>query len=72
VPSAPVRYFAGKSYFGYANQSQVSLFQWGDYSATTVDPDGVRLWSIQAYAEDRIADSGDRNAWGTRIIGITP
>jgi len=66
APLLPIRYFAGKDWFG-ANTD----FQWGDYSNTCLDPDGLKIWTIQEYAETRYSDTGAR-AFGTRIAAVTP
>ena len=48
----------------YSNQ------QWGDYSATTLDPtDGVSIWSVQAYTEGSPTRSA---AWATVVGKILP
>jgi hypothetical protein len=39
---------------------------WGDYSATTVDPDGIRFWTVQEYAESPF----DQPSWGTWIAKV--
>ncbi len=44
---------------------------WGDYSYTSLDPDGLTIWTIQEYAETRY-DPQLYNAFGTRIAAITP
>jgi hypothetical protein len=49
--------------------------RWGDYSATSVDPAGGALWTIQQYADPQPADPepgpGDRyDEWGTWIIQL--
>jgi starvation-inducible outer membrane lipoprotein len=38
---------------------------WGDYSYTSMDPDGLRIWTIQQYAV-----AGDY--WGTQVTAIKP
>ena len=63
----PIRYFSGRGYFLSAD----AVFEWGDYSFTTPDPDGVRLWTIQEFADTQY-DTGIHNAWGTRILGVNP
>jgi hypothetical protein len=63
----PRRYFSGKEYFGDPSHM---LSRWGDYSSTSLDPDGITFWTIQEFAEERF-DAGI-NAWGTRVVGVTP
>jgi hypothetical protein len=66
--SSPVRYFGGITWF-HNTQS----FRWGDYSATALDPDGLRVWTIQEHATTRFSsEPGVPNAHGTRIALITP
>ena len=67
-PSPPIRYFAGKDWFGGPFGSFPA---WGDYSYTSLDPDGLTIWTIQEYAETRY-DPQLFNAFGTRIAAITP
>jgi hypothetical protein len=64
TPIAP--YYVGKQDFHGGG----SFFRWGDYSATFVDPDELRLWTIQEYAETRDSTAG--TAYGTRITVISP
>ncbi len=61
---APTRYFAGKAAF-----NGPTGFRWGDYSYTSLDPDGRTMWTIQQYAE---TPYGWLTAFGTRIVAITP
>ena len=65
-PVVPIRYFAGKDWF-----SNPQDFVWGDYSYTSLDPDGLTIWTIQEYAETQYS-SFFANAWGTRIAAISP
>jgi hypothetical protein len=45
--------------------------RWGDYSATTLDPnDGTSFWTVQEYAEQ--ASSSNNIDYGTWILEITP
>ena len=67
-PTSPIAYFNGITYF----DGGVQDFRWGDFSHTTVDPDGLRIWTIQEYAETRFQSAGNINAWGTRIVCVTP
>ena len=69
APSQPVRFFAGKDWCD-DNGDGVHLMRWGDYSHTSLDPDGLTIWSIQEYAETRYL-TGQRNAYGTRIVAVT-
>ncbi len=62
----PRRYFEGKD----VHYSSQSPFKWGDYSFSCLDPDGLTVWSIQAYSETTSGMVGER-AWGTRIVGIS-
>ena len=43
--------------------------RWGDLSQTVVDPDGVRLWTLQEYAA---AADGGESRWGTWWGGFDP
>jgi hypothetical protein len=45
--------------------------KWGDYSYTSLDPDGVTIWTIQEYAATRYSGLL-ANAWATRIAAISP
>ncbi|MCI0564732.1 MAG: hypothetical protein MN733_40205, partial [Nitrososphaera sp.] len=66
--NAPVRYFAGKEAFLAPGN-----FIWGDYSYTTLDPDGFTMWTIQEYTETRYDFGGFvPNAWGTRVGAVSP
>jgi hypothetical protein len=47
-----------------------STFRWGDYSATFLDPDGFRIWTMQQFAEVR--GSTAPTEWGTRVSVISP
>ena len=67
-PSPPIRYFAGKDWFG---GTFGSFPAWGEYSYTSLDPDGLTISTIQEYAETRY-DPQLYNAFGTRIAAITP
>jgi len=63
----PVPYFAGKDYYP---GSDTPFFRWGDYSYTSPDPDGVRIWTVQEYAETRSIFNPD--TFGTRILSVMP
>jgi hypothetical protein len=63
---APVLGFAGKATFLSASPI------WGDYSQTSLDPDGLTFWTIQEYAENPDMPAPAVNSWGTRIFSITP
>ena len=65
----PVPYFSGVTYF-----DSTSHFFWGDYSHTTLDPDGLKIWTIQEYAEILQGSSWPLNTFdfGTWISAITP
>ena len=65
-PNAPIQYYAGKDWYG----STVN-FRWGDYSNTSLDPDGLTIWTIQQYAETRFTGTFNL-AWGTWIGAVTP
>lgn len=68
MQSTPVKYFAGKDYFFSPGN-----FIWGDYSYTSLDPDGLTFWTIQQYAETRyVTVPPSPTAWGTRIGAATP
>ena len=52
---------------GQASQNNIDSFgrnRWGDYSLTTADPDGVRMWTIQEYAHST-------NTWGTHVAEVS-
>ena len=66
-PVNPIRYFAGKDWY----QGGSIGIRWGDYSNTSLDPDGLTIWTIQEYAETRFTSSY-ANAWGTWIGAVTP
>jgi len=58
---------AGEAPYNVTTAAGFSL--WGDWSATTVDPDNdTDLWTIQEYA----ATSGGLGAWGTWWGRVTP
>lgn len=65
--SAPMRYFSGTDWF-YAPAAGI---KWGDYSYTSLDPDGVTIWTIQEYATTRYTGLV-ANAWATRIATVSP
>ncbi len=65
-PANPIRFIAGKDWFGSIDFPQPA---WGDYSHTSLDPDGNTIWTIQEYAETRYDSS--LNAWGTWIVAVT-
>ncbi len=65
-PTNPIRYIAGKDWFGSLDSPEAA---WGDYSHTSLDPDGNTIWTIQEYAETRYDSSF--NAWGTWIVAVT-
>jgi len=67
--AGPIRYYAGKDWFGCCG---LSGLRWGDYSHTTLDPDGLTIWTIQEYAETRFIENSFFNAFGTRIGAVTP
>jgi len=60
IPSTPIRYYAGQGPITFPQD-----LRWGDYSNTSLDPDGLSIWTIQEYAEPN-------NHWGTRFAAITP
>jgi len=67
TPSQPIRFFAGKG--------PCRAVRWGDYSSTTLDPDGLTIWTIQEYAETGWDDPYFGNnppGYGTRIVAIKP
>ena len=55
---SPILIQAGRAAFG----DQAG--KWGDYSGTSLDPDGISFWSVQEYAEIGGV------AWGTWITKI--
>jgi hypothetical protein len=65
----PIRYYAGQDWVDSPGSNPM---RWGDYSYTTLDPDGLTLWTIQEYAETRYLSPGAENAWGTRIVRLSP
>ncbi len=65
-PIPPVRYGPGLDFFNAS-----PYFRWGDYSYTSLDPDGLTMWTIQQYAEARF-NSTEFIAWGTWIGATTP
>ena len=67
--AGPVRYFAGKDCFESPIFGTARI---GDYSWTTLDPDGLTIWTIQEYAELRTISSQLQRAFGTRIAAFTP
>jgi hypothetical protein len=70
LPGTPIRYFLGKDWF--SNGPNGPNIRWGDYSNTSLDPDGLKFWTIQEYAETRYAGTSQRNAWATRFVAVTP
>jgi len=58
---APIPYLAGQQYTSLPG----GFAWWGDYSYTSVDPDSLRIWTIQEYAV-----AGDY--WGTQVAAIMP
>ena len=67
TPTGPIRFIAGKDWFGQAN---IATARWGDYSHTSLDPDGKTIWTIQEYAEIRYMTAV--NAFGTWVVAATP
>ncbi len=65
-PIAPILYVPGKDWFW-----NLGGLNWGDYSYTSLDPDGLTIWTIQLYSETRYSSSLP-NAWGTAIGAVTP
>jgi hypothetical protein len=66
---SPVQYFSGTDWVDWSSTDPV---RWGDYSHTTMDSDGLSFWTIQEYAAPRYLSSGSPNAWGTRVLRVTP
>ena len=64
TPSQPIRFFGGKG--------PCWATRWGDYSATSLDPDGLTIWTIQEYAETGWHPGNPPFAYGTRIVAIKP
>jgi len=61
--------YAGKNWFTGISGN----FIWGDYSYTSLDPDGLTIWTIQQYVETSYGlNPLLPNAWGTRIGAVTP
>jgi hypothetical protein len=55
---SPMLVQAGRANFGDSSG------EWGDYSYTSLDPDGVSFWTVQQYTEIGGV------AWGTWITKI--
>jgi len=62
----PIRYGRGKDWYNSSLN-----FRWGDYSYTSLDPDGLTMWTIQQCAGTRY-DSSLFTAWGTWIGATSP
>jgi uncharacterized repeat protein (TIGR01451 family) len=75
---SPRVFKGGEDYYEQCFGTQAN--RWGDYSATTVDPDNdLDLWTLQEYAETRVdfktcastaGDTGSR--WGTWWADVSP
>jgi hypothetical protein len=51
-----------------AGQARYRDNQFGDYSATTLDPaDGLSFWTVQEFAKESPPDD-----WGTWIVKLKP
>jgi hypothetical protein len=59
IPSRPTLIQAGRSSRGDS---------WGDYSYTSLDPDGLTFWTVQEYAETPAP--GNVGGWGTWIAKV--
>jgi len=70
-PSIHVPCFAGKDWLD-GTSSPAAIFRWGDYSHSTLDTDGLTIWTIQEHAETRYQSPNTFNAISTRITAITP
>ena len=58
---------------GLTNFTYYGSVRWGDYSATTLDPDDDwAFWTVQQYADPAGADALGRNPWKTVIAKIRP
>ncbi|MDP6762278.1 MAG: hypothetical protein QF860_05390 [Planctomycetota bacterium] len=60
--AVPVEFRAGQ-----AAQNNIDSYgrnRWGDYSLSSADPDGSRLWTIQEYAHGT-------NIWGTHVAEVS-
>jgi len=61
-PSSPIRYFTGLDWV-----DNPAGIRWGDYSFTSLDPNGLMIWTIQEYAETRYSVPGqmrgERGSW---------
>jgi len=68
--SAPVCYFSGED----AVANSAGIASWGDYSATTLDPDGLTFWTIQEYAKTRTSggSADPTHTWGTAVTAVRP
>lgn len=62
MPARPTLIQAGKDYFNHR--------RWGDYSYTSLDPDGLTFWTIQEYSETRIHPLS-ATEYGLRIAKIS-
>ena len=57
--TAPANYTASSQ--GYNVDTGESVYRWGDYSHTSVDPcDGQTFWTIQEYVDST-------NSWGVKV-----
>ena len=60
--AVPVEFRAGQ-----AAQNNIDSYgrnRWGDYSLSSADPDGTRLWTIQEYAHGS-------DVWGTHVAEVS-
>ncbi|MCP5526335.1 MAG: hypothetical protein H7A47_05950 [Verrucomicrobiales bacterium] len=66
---------AGRAYYASVTKTippdSAPSVRWGDYSFTSLDPDGSRFWTVQEYAEADAANEPE-NAWGTWIMAVQP
>jgi hypothetical protein len=64
IPANPILLQAGRSYY--------NDYRWNDYTGSTVDPNGLSLWTIQTYGES--VPVGDNPAlaqqYGTVIVNL--
>lgn len=65
----PIRYFDGLAALD-SDTPPYNANRFGDYSYTSLDPDGLTFWTIQEYAEAQYVNTF-QSAWGTRIGAIS-
>jgi hypothetical protein len=72
TPARPILIQAGKAYSA-PGAGQTQQGRWGDYSYTSLDPDGVTFWTVQQFAETPDPQTSDPpGIWGTWITSVKP